>query len=702
MKVIIREGDLMKKISTKIILAVLLCSIAMSVIVGASSIIRSMNVIEEEARNSLLNATQAYAKDINEALAVYETIVSNMYKVVEGTVDPSRLYEEGYLQEYSKSIISPIVQGMAQETKKSAGLYIVFDPKFTGKSEGIWVALDESGKLMHSTPTNIAGMSQDDPNASFYYDAIKEGKAFWGDFYINNADQNVMTYSVPIVIRGMTLGTIGADMNVEELKKHIEDIQLYDTGYAYMVNKDYDYIVHPTFDKSTNLRTYNDGQFSSIVEGIETNNIGLEDVSFGGAKRIMAYSKLYDGKVIMLTIPRDEVFKEMNITISIIIGVIIISAILSAILALFLGKRISAPIVIATEIINTTANLDLTDIEETSKIKTILNKNDELGSILRATAKLREEMRGVIKDIEETTENIVLNTNSLTVATQETSLSINEVARTVEELARASMEQAEDAETGSIKLEDLAEEIKLAVENGEVVVESSMHAQKISEEGSQAMNDMVDKFNMTSNSSSIVAKNINSLLEKSNSIGTILNTIMGISEQTNLLALNAAIEAARAGEAGRGFSVVAEEIRKLSEQTGNATKDIGNILNSIQSEVEATKENMDTSENALKDANVTLDKSMRSFEDIISSILISIEAIENLGKGLNAVDNGKEDAILAIQSISSITEETAASTEELSASMEEQAATIETISSNTDNLAETIEKLNTLVNRFKI
>lgn len=692
----------MKKISTRIILTVLLCSVAMSVIVGVSSILRSTNVIEEEARNNLIATTQVYAENINEDFAVYETIVSNMYKIVEGTIDTSRLNEKGYLEEYINTIISPIIQGMAQETPKNAGLYIVFDSKYTGKSEGIWAALDENGNLMHSTPTNIAGMNEDDPNASFYYDAIKEGKAFWSDFYVNNADQNVMTYSMPIVIKGMTIGTIGADMNVEEIKKQIEDIKMYDTGYAYLINKDYDYILHPTFDRSTNFGTYNNGQFSSIVDGIEANGLGLADVEFNGVKRIMAYAKLYDGKTIMLTIPRNEVLAEMNMTAVIIVGVIFISAILSGIVALFIGKRISEPIVLATNILNTTANLDLKEVEETKKIKAILNRKDEVGSIFRATNTLREEMRNTIRAIEETIGNIVGNTNSLTVATQETSQSINEVARTVEELAEAAMEQAEDAETGLIKLEKLTSEIKLAVENGEVVVDSSMQVQKISEEGSKTMKNMVEKFKITSNSTNIVANNINSLLEKSNSIGTILNTIMGISQQTNLLALNAAIEAARAGEAGKGFSVVAEEIRTLSEQTGHATKNVEDILTSIQSEVEAAKENMDTSEKVIQDANLTLDQSMKSFEDIISSILISIEAIEKLSKGLNIVNNDQEDAMIAIQSISSITEETAASTEELSASMEEQAATVETISSNTDNLAQTIKNLKELVNRFKI
>ncbi len=118
--------------------------------------------------------------------------------------------------------------------------------------------------------------------------------------------------------------------------------------------------------------------------------------------------------------------------------------------------------------------------------------------------------------------------------------------------------------------------------------------------------------------------------------------------------------------------------------------------------MEATKGSMVESEEALDDANKTLEQVKNGFEEIYRAILISIGAIEQLDGRLEVVNKDKEDAILAIQSISSVTEETAASTEELSASMEEQAATMETISNNTDNLAKTIEKLNGLVNRFKL
>lgn len=692
----------MKKISTRIVLTVLICSILMSLVVGVTSIFKSMDVIEKEAKENLFEKSQVYTGQFNEDLVYYETIISNIYEMVEGTIDSKRLYEEGYFENYTNNILNPIIKGITMETRKCAGLYVVFDPKYTGKSEGIWAAVDDNGKLINSTPTNIAGKSQDDPSASFYYDAIKAGKGNWSDPYVNNADLNVMTYSIPIIVNKTSIGVIGADMRVGDLVKQVESIKLYDTGYAFMLNKDYDYLIHPTLDKSSNLKTINSGQYSYITDEIESKGSGIIDSDFSGERKIMAFSKLNDGKIVILTVPKKEILKDMYNTIYIILGVIFIAGILTTIFSLILGKRISNPIVLATQILNTSANLDLTNIEETKEITTLLNRKDEVGSIFRATGVLREEMRKVIRAIEETTINIVENTNSLTTATHETTQSVNDMAKTVEELAQASMGQAEDAETGSEKLYRLANEIKVAVENGEVVVESSMKAQKINEEGSKAMENMVEKFNITNMTTHIVAENVNSLSEKSQAIGSILNTIMSISEQTNLLALNAAIEAARAGEAGRGFAVVAEEIRKLSEQTGQATKSIEDILNNIQFEVESTKGSMVESEEALNDANKTLEQVKNSFEEIYKAILTAIGAIKQLDERLEIVDNEKEDAILAIQSISSVTEETAASTEELSASMEEQAATMETISNNTDNLAKTIEKLNELVNKFKL
>ncbi|MFA5576460.1 MAG: methyl-accepting chemotaxis protein [Tissierellaceae bacterium] len=389
-------------------------------------------------------------------------------------------------------------------------------------------------------------------------------------------------------------------------------------------------------------------------------------------------------------------------TIYIGLAALLIMSVIIGIIAVRYAKTLQKPLEFMAEVLNQTAELELTDIEEDDVITGYLTREDEIGDSFRAMAKVRVEMRKMMKVIEDTTRDIVGNSQDLNTATHGITQSINDVTEAVEQLAKAAMGQAADAEKGSERLHKLASEIRLAVENGETVVENSLEVQRINEEGLKSMENMVEKFDVTNRATNIVVENINSLAEQSNNIGNILNTIMNISEQTNLLALNAAIEAARAGEAGRGFAVVAEEIRKLSIDTGDATKSIEEILNTIQLEVATTKGNAGEAEEALKEVSMTLDEVRGGLKEIFSSTDITINAIEQLDSRLEIVDRDKDEAILAIQNISSVTEETAASTEELSASMEEQAATMETISSNTDGLNQIIGKLNDLVNRFKL
>lgn len=692
----------MKKISTKIILIVLICSISMATIVGVTSISRSMRVIEAGARENLLDKAEIHSENINNELIIYETTNKSISQLTDAIINVSNLGEEGYLENYIDTVLDPIIRRSINEIKDCAGVSVVFDHNFTGKTEGAKWIMNGNGQINRLKQRNLANKDTDDLVFKWYYDAFKTKTEMWSNPYVNDAGLNVVTYSIPIVINSIPVGVIGIDLNISGMTEEIENIKLYDTGYAFLLSENFDYLVHPELDASSNFKTIADGQYNSIAEEMESERLGIVETSFGGETKLMAFGRLIDGNILVLTVPRAEVLKTMYNTIYIILLVMAIAIILSILIALSAGKKISKPIIMVTDILNTTAKLDLRDIEETKEIQNILNREDEIGSMLRATALLRKELNSMIKTIEDATSNIVENTNYLNQATTETSQSINEVTITVDELARATMGQAEDAEIGATKLMKLAKEIAIAVENGEIATKNSMDAGKTTRQGSKALDNMADKIHITNNSTAIVSENINSLLDKSQSIGNIVETINEISEQTNLLALNAAIEAARAGEAGRGFAVVAEEIRKLSEQTGNATENIEDILNLIQEEVEMTKENMDISENVMKDVNISLEDSNKAFKNIYSTTMEAIKAIKELSNGLETIDKDKEDAIMSIDSISSITQETAASTEELAASMEEQAATMETISSNTDNLVRTVDDLSEIVNRFQI
>ncbi|WP_062532694.1 methyl-accepting chemotaxis protein [Jeotgalibaca dankookensis] len=692
----------MKKIGTRIISLVVACSVAMSLMVGITSIVGSRKVVKEEALTSLSYATETYAKDYNENLDFYETTATAIKQMVDATIDPTKLSQKDYLTNYTNSTLGPIIERITADTTESLGIFVAFDSQYSGKTEGIWAALNEDGSMQKALPTAFTRADAGNPKFAWYFDSIKQGSGLWSDIYPNNAGQNVITYSTPLVVNNKSVGAIGIDLNIDQVIENIGNIKLYDTGYAFLLNKDFDFLIHPTLDSTSNLGSINDNSYVEVAKSIQEANSGVITTEFFGEDGIMSFSKLNDKKVLVSFTPEREIFSNVNRIIYIILGMIVIATILTAVIAFIAGKRIADPIVFITGMLETTSKLDLADIEQTKGVTRLANRKDEIGRVFRATELLRQEMRYIISKIEETTNKVMANTKNVTTATVETTHSINDVAKTVEELAEASMLQAQDAESSSSKLNKLAEKIKVAVEDGHMVVKSSMRAQMRTEEGSKSMDDVVEKFNITNHSSKELVKNVDSLTTNSKLIGTILSTILSISEQTNLLALNAAIEAARAGEAGRGFAVVADEIRKLSEETKKSTKSIEDILNNIQNEVANTKENMDLSELALGDANETLELAKKAFMDIHQATLSSISGVEDLNQILETVNEDKDEVTVAIQSISSVTEETAASTEELSASMEEQLATMINISNSAQNLTQTIDELEELVAKFNL
>lgn len=694
----------MKKINSRIVLTVLVCSILMSTIVGVSSIFRSKKAIENEATDYLIAETNSYTNEFNSHLLVYEEVVNSFYRFVKGTVDTTMLSEVDYIKNYTEETLRNTIQQIASETEDCAGFYIAFDHKYTGKTEGVWASLGPDDKLIEFKPTDVSRKKTDDPTAAWYFSTIDKDEAYWGDPYMNDANVMVMSYLLPININNEKIGIIGIDMYMDDFVDTVDDIIVYDSGYAFIVNENMDYIVEPLDE---DIESFNqliaDGSLKEFLsKEAKIQESDLIETRINGEKSVISHSKLIGGKILVFKTPSNEVLEEVVKTVYIILGIILLATIFSAIIAVNISKTISRPIETITGILEETSQLDVSHMELTDEIQAILNRQDELGIMMAATQRLRNEINDIVTTINTTSEKVLDSTNNLNTSTIETSASINEVARAIEDLASASMVQATDAEIGSNKLHLLSDEIKTAVDNGQVVTSNSDRAYEISNESIESINTMIDKFHITLDTIELLSKNIDGLQEKSESIGSIVDIIMDISDQTNLLALNSAIEAARAGEAGRGFSVVAGEIRNLAEESSSATNDINKILNEVQGDIGLTKNHMGVSEKSLLEVNDSLKDSKISFDNIQEALSSVRSAISNLDKNLNMVNMNKDEVIDAIQNISSVTEETAASTEELSASTEEQAATMENMASNTNNLLLAMEKLNTLVSRFKL
>ncbi len=384
---------------------------------------------------------------------------------------------------------------------------------------------------------------------------------------------------------------------------------------------------------------------------------------------------------------------------NLLLGFLALSIIFGSILSVILSSTITKPILKLSELLDKTANLDIRNDETYNYL---LKYPDETGIIARSAGNLRSVLRDIITHLKEDSVQLSHSSDELGTIVLQGKEGIEAVAQTVDEFAKGATEQASDAQVAAENMSTLALEINESVENASKLREYTAEVSKNNDEGFALIQELTGKFNATIESNENLNKNVSTLSVKSASIGEITSAIQSIAEQTNLLALNAAIEAARAGEAGRGFAVVADEIRKLAEQTSKSTEQINTIISEILNEINSTTENMEIATESIQLSSDVVSNLKLSFEAIETSMESTLAQLDGITNSIQNVNDSKDVATNSIQGISAITEENAASAEEISATMETQTELMSGIQSNSSEVLSIARKLDEIIQRFNL
>ena len=365
--------------------------------------------------------------------------------------------------------------------------------------------------------------------------------------------------------------------------------------------------------------------------------------------------------------------------------------------SIFLHNLAIKPIIIVTGILKDIAK---GEGDLTKRIE--ISIKDEIGELTKYFNKFIGRLQEIIIVINENSGTIADAITKLEISGKDITIATKDVTITIEQMTHDVQSQseqinnifsvAEQISTLALQVSDSAEETKNVAM---IVSDSAITGKDYSEKAIKSMSSISE---VTQNT----LFTVNKLDDKSKRIGAIIEVISNISRQTNLLALNAAIEAARAGESGRGFSVVAEEIRKLAGQTDEALKEIALLIEEIQSTTSNTVKEMDNIAEEVKKGENVIKKSAETLKHISIKIQNSVKAATNI---FNIALKQKEkinNLVTSIKSVASVSEQNSNSAEGLSNTSKKQMIFIEEFLASISDINKTAINLKNLINKFKV
>lgn len=670
----------------------------------------NQQVIKSQSSESVINKTQQLLASVSQLNAqetqryVDEAIYRAEMLAASAQFLKNNADENFTPSEELRTALDEMVRRSVLNFDSIQGAYLVFKPDLLDSEDANYVDADyvgsnEKGRFApywkvadngENVLSNVLSEStlNDNSNSERFYCPLSSGQTCISTPRVVNSGGTALltsSISVPILVDDVAIGFLGIDLRLDGLTSVItqSDQSLFNgAGKAYVVSLDGSVIASD--DSSIAV--------GSNFQSDNTNSDLMTDFIFGGevttqwsenGEWLLAFAPVVAANQtwgVLFEIPRDSVVADANkldsiistklsegIKTEVIAGTIFI--IFGLAIIAFASLSIVKPIRQVVERLNDIASGE-GDLTQRLEVKS----QDEIGQLSKGFNLFLDKLQHTIKEVIQTTEQVANTTSQAKASASSTRESSESQFKEVDLVATAAEEMTQTA--------------GLVVQNAEVAVDAACEANRSAQQGQQVIELSAGEMRKLVERMSSAVPIVEELAKNNGNITEILSVIEGISEQTNLLALNAAIEAARAGEQGRGFAVVADEVRNLASRTQSSVGEIRAVIDKVhagtQDVVEAIQEG-----NIL--ANDTALHVQNAVEDL-GSIFTSIEAISDMN---NQIVRAAEEQ----QSVSGEVNQSVVNIRDLSAKILEQAAASEQVGNEIDQLSQQQQKL---VNQFKV
>ena len=369
--------------------------------------------------------------------------------------------------------------------------------------------------------------------------------------------------------------------------------------------------------------------------------------------------------------------------------------VLITVLILFIRKSFK-PLQVINEHAQKIAEGDLTG--ELINVKS----KDEIGSLAASFNKMAENLREVLQKVSFDSQQVAASAEELTASAEQMSNASEHISNTIQEIASSTGKQVQETADTDRTVTEMLEYVQQISANSLGVTKKAHDTSSKAGDGNKAIQTVVSQMNTINGRVAETSQVIEQLGNHSTQIGAISKVITDIADQTNLLALNAAIEAARAGEQGKGFAVVADEVRKLAEQSSQSANQISVLITKIQEETDKAVSSMKNVTVEVGEGLGIVNQAGTTFGDIRSAVDEVNEQITDVSTSVGQLRFGMEQMVEVIKLVKQVSEDTNSSTQNISAATEEQLASMQEISSSAVSLTNMAEELMELIGKFKI
>lgn len=335
-------------------------------------------------------------------------------------------------------------------------------------------------------------------------------------------------------------------------------------------------------------------------------------------------------------------------------------------------------------------------------VRALVKNDDEIGLLAEECNGLIASLQGIAGGVRRSAESVSAAAAQLSASSQEISSSTMEISSSVQQIAHGAELQSRKVEETSSSMESINNTTEEVSKQADEAARTSEEAARVAETGERATGEAVMKMSEVQSAIETLATSVELLGKRSSQIGSIVDVITTIADQTNLLSLNAAIEAARAGESGRGFSVVAEEVRKLAEGSGKAAEQIGDLIKEVQEETAKAVKYMEIGTREVEEGSDVVGRTGESLRQITDAVQRTALLAEQIAHSMSEQATRTASVDKAMHDIAAVVEENAASAEETAAAAEEQTACMEEITSSSQELSDMAQRLEDSVHAFRV